>query len=53
MLGTFGAFTLYWDLFVPKSKEHSASVSRVFEWNPGDTMEENVSEGYGVNLREL
>jgi len=45
MPGIFGAFTVYWDFFVPKSEEHSASVSRVTEWNPGDAMEENVSEG--------
>jgi hypothetical protein len=53
MLGIFGTFTVYWDLFVAKSEEHSAAVSRVIEWNPDDTMEENVSEGYSVNLKEL
>jgi hypothetical protein len=42
MLGIFGDFTVYWDLFVLKSEEHSGSISRV---NPGDGMEENVSEG--------
>jgi hypothetical protein len=42
---------IYW--LVPKSEEHSASVSGVTEWNAGDTMEENVPEGQGVNLREL